>query len=228
MLQFIGEALAVGFILASVERFMHKNFLQGIPKFIASFIIGVITHCLFEVTGGNLWFCNHSVSCKQQKIKTAVAMLEGTETPLRGKAVLGETDDGVTIHVTASGLTPGEHGFHIHSKGDLSDGCTSLCSHYNPFNKTHGGIHDENKHLGDLGNVVADKSGNVNHRLFAKGVFLNGIYSVVGRSLILHKDRDDLGKYSGPDEKKREESLKTGNAGKRIMCGVIGIAEENK
>ena len=42
---------------------------------------------------------------------------------------------------------------------------------------------------------------------------------IVGRMIIVHQDRDDLG--LGGDE----ESLKTGNAGKRVACGVIGLAE---
>ena len=39
--------------------------------------------------------------------------------------------------------------------------------------------------------------------------------------IIVHADRDDVGK--GGDE----ESLKTGNAGKRVACGVIGLASKH-
>ena len=34
------------------------------------------------------------------------------------------------------------HAIHIHESGDTRRGCSSLGSHYNPFNKTHGG-HDD-------------------------------------------------------------------------------------
>ena len=48
------------------------------------------------------------------------------------------------------GLQDGLHGFHIHEFGDLSDGCNTACSHFNPFNKKHGGLHSKERHASDL------------------------------------------------------------------------------
>jgi Cu-Zn family superoxide dismutase len=44
--------------------------------------------------------------------------------------MLGES---TIITAEISGLSPGHHGFHIHEKGDLSDGCKAAGPHYNPF-----------------------------------------------------------------------------------------------
>jgi Cu-Zn family superoxide dismutase len=115
------------------------------------------------------------------------------------------------------GLTPGEHGFHIHEFGDMSDGCKSMGGHYNPDGVDHGDL--EQGHVGDLGNVSADDSGIADFTIVAKRVDLVGDRSVVGRGMVIHKDEDDLGR--GGDA----ESKKTGNAGDRLACGVIVIKE---
>jgi len=31
------------------------------------------------------------------------------------------------------------HGFHVHEAGDLSEQCESMCAHFNPYGKRHGG-----------------------------------------------------------------------------------------
>ena len=84
----------------------------------------------------------------------------------------------------------------------------------------HGDI--ENGHVGDLGNVEADKPGVAKFKTVAERVDLHGDRSVVGRALIIHKHEDDLGK--GGDE----ESLKTGNARERLACGVIRLMDSDK
>ena len=83
---------------------------------------------------------------------------------------------------------------------------------------THGGPDSETRHVGDLGNVQADSQGNGRYEHSDAQIHLFGPYSVVGRSCVLHGNTDDLG--LGGDA----ESLKTGNAGARIACGVIGLA----
>jgi len=159
-----------------------------------------------------------------QKVKKAICVLTNTTENVKGVITLEENGNICKIHIKASGLSLGKHGFHIHNKGDLTDGCTSLCSHFNPYNKHHGGRNSKERHVGDLGNITADVNGNVDETMYNKTIKLNGPLSVIGRSFIIHADEDDLGLYNGPDPKKREESLKTGNAGKRQSCGVIGIA----
>ena len=47
---------------------------------------------------------------------------------------------------------------------------------------------------------------------------LYGENSVIGKSFVTHSNVDDLGKGGN------EESSKTGNAGVRIACGVIGLS----
>ena len=117
-----------------------------------------------------------------------------------------------------TGLTEGKHGFHIHEFGDMSKGCESMGGHYNPDGVDHGDL--EKGHVGDLGNVTAGEDGVADFLIKASRVDLIGDRSVVGRGIVIHAKEDDLGK--GGDA----ESLKTGNAGDRLACGVITLRSQ--
>jgi len=112
-----------------------------------------------------------------------------------------------------------KRGMHIHAFGDNTNGCTSAGPHFNPFKKSHGSPTDSERHVGDLGNVETDSEGNSKGSVQDKLIKLIGPESVIGRTVVVHAGTDDLGKGDN------EESLKTGNAGPRPACGVIGIAE---
>lgn len=114
------------------------------------------------------------------------------------------------------GLTPSqEHGIHIHAVSNFTEGCNSTGAHYNPANTTHGSPVSDPKHVGDLGNIAADANG-IFYGRFRTGAFtLKDQNSVIGRAIVVHAKRDDLGK--GGDA----ASLANGNSGVRIGCCEI-------
>ena len=154
----------------------------------------------------------------------AVAVITNSSKNVQGYVLFTEDlkNKGTIIKINLKNVPPGKHGFHIHTTGDLREGCKSLCSHYNPHNKTHGDIKSKNRHVGDLGNIKPNKNGIIKKTLKDKLIKLKGKYSIIGRSIIIHDKEDDLGLGDN------KESLKTGNAGKRIACGVIGYSKNCK
>ena len=145
-----------------------------------------------------------------------------------GRIKFTEEGDFVKVNVRLRGLTEGNHGFHIHEAGDIRDNCNGACKHFNPLGQFHGGKDSSIRHVGDLGNIYADSNGIVKYEFYDHLIKLRGDFSIIGRSVVIHEDPDDNGmggmdKYGNIiDMDVREESLKTGNAGKRIACGVIG------
>jgi Cu-Zn family superoxide dismutase len=129
----------------------------------------------------------------------------------------------VTIDIEITGLKKNSHhGFHVHEAGDLSDQCTSMCAHFNPYHKNHGCPGMKERHVGDLGNLVTNSKGEAVYKMVDDVIKLRGTKSnIIGRGLIIHADPDDCGQGGQPD------SLTTGHAGKRIACAVIGYAKEN-
>ncbi|MFN7085718.1 MAG: superoxide dismutase family protein [Burkholderiales bacterium] len=148
----------------------------------------------------------------EQEGPSATAVLQ----PRSGSQVHGTvkfTQVGQRMRVTGKvwGHGPGNKGFHIHEKGDCSDPkAMSAGGHFNPMKAKHGA--PGGGHAGDLGNLVFDQSGKAVIDLMAGGISVgkDTADGIIGRSLIVHMDADDL------------KTDPTGNAGGRAACGVIG------
>ena len=138
-------------------------------------------------------------------------------TATKGNAVSGEVQfvqkgDKVLVSGEVRGLKPnGEHGFHIHDKGDCSSGDgMGTGGHFNPDGKAHGAHAHNVHHVGDLPSLKADASGTARLSFESTALTLGGSASdVLGRGLIVHRDADDY------------QTQPTGNSGPRVACGVI-------
>jgi len=133
------------------------------------------------------------------------------------RGVVKFTKEGNGLHVVAeiTGLATGKHGFHIHEFGDCSDfrGASSAGRHFNPDQVAHGAPEDHLHHAGDLGNLIADSTGQATLDKVFDSISLDGKKGILGRAVIIHELPDDL------------SSQPAGAAGVRIGCGAIGIAK---
>lgn len=146
----------------------------------------------------------------------AVAVLHPTAgNKVSGTVTFTEVADGVRVQAEITGLTPGNHGFHVHEFGDCSAAdATSAGAHFNPTHKPHAGPDAPERHVGDMGNVQADASGKAKLEYVDHQISLtNDERSVIGRSVVVHAKPDDL------------KSQPAGDSGARIACGVIGRAK---
>ncbi|KAL4714126.1 hypothetical protein ACJJTC_008480 [Scirpophaga incertulas] len=153
-----------------------------------------------------------------EELHTAIVHLVGKN--VEGTVTFAETEDHkVRVQGMVSGMSAGEYGFHVHEKGDVSGGCGTTGAHFNPEKKDHGHPNDENRHVGDLGNIVFDDQGSASFDFVDNMLALRGPHNIIGRAVVLHEKQDDYGRSSHPD------SRKTGNAGGRVACGVIGLKD---
>ena len=148
-------------------------------------------------------------------------------------------ETGTHVYIDLYGLPPNiKRAIHVHEYGDERQGCTSLGGHWNPENTTHGSIFfDMDRHAGDLiNNLEPNSEGIFKFDYFDPLINLRGDIdeSIFGRSVVIHDGIDDLGLGGMNDKgqvinaKVREGSLKTGNAGSRMACAIIGRAKNGK
>lgn len=119
-------------------------------------------------------------------------------------------DDRLKMTLNVQGLTPGDHGVHIHETGDCSAAdASSAGDHFNPDEHPHGAPGAPEHHAGDLGNINANAQGTGSMSLAVSGLALQGKRGVIGKALIIHEKADDM------------KTQPTGAAGGRLGCAVI-------
>ncbi|MFJ5963135.1 superoxide dismutase family protein [Bacillus sp. NPDC093026] len=121
---------------------------------------------------------------------------------------------GLDLHVKATGLPPGSHGFHIHETGICeAPDFETAGAHFNPAHREHGFDNPKGYHAGDMPNLEVGADGKIDVVVNVPDVTLKGgshqLFSQNGRSFIIHAEADDY--LSNP----------SGNSGKRIACGAI-------
>ncbi|MEE9405522.1 MAG: superoxide dismutase family protein [Algisphaera sp.] len=148
-------------------------------------------------------------------VTRAIAIMMPTEgETVRGSVVFTETETGVRVSATITGLHANTtHGFHIHQFGDVSKpNGKGTGGHFNPDGHDHALMDPTAGHTGDLGNLKSDEDGTATYRETFEGLTLyTGPHAIMGRGVIIHADPDDGGQP-------------TGNAGARVSQGVIGVA----
>lgn len=132
-----------------------------------------------------------------------------------GFAKLTEDGTGRThLNVHVQGLTPGEHGIHIHGVGACQGpGFTSAGGHFNPTGHEHGLENPRGHHAGDLPNLVVNPAGVGRLTAVTDAVTISA-----GQRSIFDADGSAIVVHAGPDD---HVSNPAGNSGARVACGVI-------
>jgi len=147
--------------------------------------------------------------------ETAKAMLKDAKGEDAGSVSLTQTSAGVLLQLSLKGVPAGEHAFHIHAVGKCEPpGFDSAGGHFNPGNAHHGMMSGPG-HAGDMPNLHVPASGALDLELLNAAITLdkdkpNSVFHPGGTAFVIHAGKDDY--LSDP----------AGNAGGRIICGVIG------
>lgn len=185
-------------------------------------ILGFLALFFVSCSGGNM---EQEMDTNQQENEAPqensftelVSVLHATEgNDVSGVVRFSQSDEGVRVEAEVTGLEPNStHGFHVHEFGDCTatDG-TSAGGHFNPEDQPHAGPESAMRHIGDLGNITADDEGVAEADFVDPMLTFNGPNNILGRGVIVHAGEDDL------------ESQPTGDAGSRMTCGVIGVAQQ--
>jgi superoxide dismutase, Cu-Zn family len=146
----------------------------------------------------------------------AQAVLRDAGGAERGRVTLVQDGDRVLVHVRADGLSPGFHGFHVHSTGTCTAPFTTAGAHLGapatvvPHN------------AGDLPPLLVGTGGRAAASFAVERFRVAALFDADGASVIVHAGPDNFANIPArygvvPDA----QTLATGDAGARVLCGVV-------
>ena len=134
-----------------------------------------------------------------------------------GIARLTQQGDGkVVVSVRVHDLPAGFHGFHVHTVGECIPPFTSAGGHFDKNGNTH------KDHAGDLPVLLANTEGTATARFMTDRFAVADLVDADGSAVIIHANPDNYANIpdryvAAPDA----TTLATGDAGARIVCGVV-------
>ena len=173
-----------------------------------------------------------TTAAPEDEAATVRAELKDAQGKEIGTVTFTEKDGSVDIDVEAHDLTPGFHGFHIHQVGKCepnseapTGGKVGNFLSAGPHFQVSG--HDGHPASGDLTSLQVLADGTANLHTTTDAFTITDLTSDGGRAAMVHAGADNFGniptRYQLPDGAAvpDDETMKTGDAGGRVACGVI-------
>jgi Cu-Zn family superoxide dismutase len=126
-----------------------------------------------------------------------------------GRATFYQQGDILLVTIDLMGLAPGPHGVAVDEHGSCGDNGVDAGGQFNPSGREEGPGMGAHGLAGDLGDIVADGNGMAHLQVEDRALSLDGRDSVVGLTLVIYADQDDLLTQS------------SGASVARIGCGMI-------
>ncbi len=177
-------------------------------KMVSGMIMALATATALTACGGN------STEPAGDGENIARASLVGADQAQYGEVIVAAGDTGLIVQLNAEGLTPGQHGVHIHETGKCEGpDFKSAGGHWNPQKKAHGFDNPDGAHMGDFFNLDIGEDGKGSLEATVEGGVLKG-----DANALLDEDGAAFVVHAGPDDLKTDPS---GESGGRVACGVF-------
>lgn len=142
--------------------------------------------------------------------EAATASLQTADGTAAGSAIATVTDTGLSVVVSVTGMTPGQHGVHVHMTGKCeAPAFTTAGGHWNPGTTKHGLENSEGAHAGDMPNLTVAEDGTGTLTFALKSGTMAQLLDADGSAFVVHAKADD------------QKTDPSGDSGDRVACGVF-------